>query len=188
MLRRGNLQSHEPNRQNSERLDRISSIWPHFNAQKVDIFRSVVLGDRLLLWRPDRAVFMSLVQAFTWSVFSFSSQIRRMYMSLHVNVFARCQCVRGVSAQPVDRQEVVSGSRKMAVMTMTSDCDITPSDFLHLLLISKKCFLFSVISQLWNLKGTIITSTARGPSTGPGSLTSQGRRSTTRDPPTSPSL
>lgn len=121
MPRRGNLQSHEPNRQNSERLERFSSIWPHFNAQKVDIFRSVVLGDRLLLWRPDRAVFTILVQAFTWSVFSFSSQIRRMYMSLHVNVFACCQCVRGVSAQPVDGQEVVSSSRKMATMTTDDD-------------------------------------------------------------------
>ena len=59
-----------------------------------------------------------------------------MYMSLHVNVFAYCQRVRGVSARPVVRQEVVSGSRKMAAMTMNSDSDVTPSDCLHLLPVS----------------------------------------------------
>lgn len=45
----GGSAEHEPERQNSElRLDRFSSIWPHFSAEKVDIFRSVVFGDQLL--------------------------------------------------------------------------------------------------------------------------------------------
>lgn len=66
----------------------------------MDIFKSVVLGNPLLFWQPDIVVFMRFVQAFTWSVFSFSSWIRRVYMLLHMNSFTVCtgMCVCFCSA------------------------------------------------------------------------------------------
>lgn len=108
----------------------IASIWPHFNPEKVDIFRSVVLGDQPLFWQPDRVVFMRFVQGFTWSVFSFSSQI--MYVSVHT------ECLH---LQGVHRRVCVCPHISAQSVTLVAQCE---NSFL-------KVSLVSVISfEIWS--------------------------------------